>query len=100
MFIARRFYSTRLTFFTKQNCQLCDKLKLVINNLQKNESVAKMNIEYQYIDIMKPENEKWHDMYVYDIPVLHIDREDQVKPIKFMHRLDEAELLEELTQEL
>ncbi|ODV95142.1 hypothetical protein PACTADRAFT_49889 [Pachysolen tannophilus NRRL Y-2460] len=109
--IGKRFFTTtaarcmkdtiQLTLFTKEACPLCEEAKEVLKKkIFTDKSIDLKLLNYQEVDILKPENLKWHDMYVYDIPVLHIDREAQSRPIKFMHRLDAEELIEELSQKL
>lgn len=90
----------RLTFFTKETCQLCTNAKEVLKRTLENPSVKNEPIDLEEIDIMKPGNSKWFDVYCYDVPVLHILRnEQQKKPIKFMHYFHEDKILSVLTKE-
>jgi hypothetical protein len=43
------------------------------------------------VDIMRPENQEWHDKYVFDIPVISLDGKEI-----FRHRVDEMELTKTL----
>ncbi|KAL2430401.1 hypothetical protein ABEF95_006720 [Exophiala dermatitidis] len=61
--------AVRLTLFTRANCGLCDVAKSRIAEVQK-----KRNIDYQEVDIMSPGQEKWKDIYDFDVPVLHLDK--------------------------
>lgn len=67
--LALRVSSVRLTLFTRANCGLCDVAKSRIGELQK-----KRTINYSEIDIMAPGQEKWKDVYDFDVPVLHVDK--------------------------
>ncbi len=58
----------RLTFFTKDDCELCDAAWFVIRKV-----VGDRPIEIDTIDIVAPEASKWHALYSEHIPVLHID---------------------------
>ncbi|OWB80084.1 hypothetical protein B5S32_g4334 [[Candida] boidinii] len=90
-----------ISFFTKDNCQLCHEGKEVLKNVLNSNSLStfKENIDLKFIDITKPENESWFNQYRYDIPVIHINR-STVKTVKFMHRFDKDELIEELTEDI
>lgn len=82
-----------LTFFTKDTCQLCKNARAILDKtLEKDEF---KNVEVNVVDIMKPDNSDAFDKYCYDVPVLHVDRPGQQKPVKFMHYFDEAKLAEE-----
>lgn len=100
-----RFYSARpvtnLKFFSKPDCQLCHEADEVLKKtLTKLSSQTQSQVSpVKYIDITKPENEKWFESYRYDIPVLWIEREGY-KNVVMMHRLDPVELLEELDQDM
>lgn len=67
--LALRVSTVRLTLFTRANCGLCDVAKSRIGELQK-----KRSINYSEIDIMAPGQEKWRDIYDFDVPVLHVDK--------------------------
>lgn len=82
-----------LTFFTKETCQLCTNARAILYKTLENEKFQNINVKV--VDIMKPENSDAFDKYCYDVPVLHVDREGQAKPVKFMHYFDEAKLAEE-----
>ncbi|CDK24816.1 unnamed protein product [Kuraishia capsulata CBS 1993] len=94
----------RLTFFTKENCMLCAKAKAVLDEVLQDPLIGEKpwtrNINLEMVDIESPSNKNWFDCYRYDIPVLHIDRDIQTKPVKFMHSLSKSELLEELTEQV
>lgn len=88
------FYQVSLTFFTKETCLLCIKADKVLDEVL--EAKDLQNIELKKVDIMDPENSKAFDMYCYDVPVLHVDRPGQGKPVKFMHYFDAKKIAEEL----
>jgi len=46
-------------------------------------------ISIEEVDIEKPENKAWFDMYKWDIPAGHVDGEEI-----FRHRITEAKALE------
>lgn len=101
--IFQRLFSTSvikrasLTFFTKETCQLCTNAKEILGKTLQSPELKDKKIDLEVIDIMKPENSKWFDVYCYDVPVLHIMKnEQQKKPIKFMHYFYEDKLLAEL----
>lgn len=55
-------------------------------------------IDLKVVDIMKPENSEAFDMYCYDVPVLHIHKDESGKPIKFMHYFDSTLLKQEFSK--
>lgn len=57
--------SMRLTLFTRENCSLCDTAKLVVNKVKQTRP-----FEYQEIDVMTAQQEKWKDLYEFDTPVV------------------------------
>lgn len=73
---------TKLTFFTKDECPLCDAAKFVIDRVS-----HQFVFELEVIDITQPDNAGWFERYKNDIPVLHIDDEE-----RFKHRVDEGKL--------
>lgn len=86
-----------LTFFTKETCQLCKNAHTVLDKTLKREHFQ--NVPLTVVDIMKPENSEAFDKYCYDVPVLHVDRPGQRKPVKFMHYFDEDKLVEEISKQ-
>lgn len=85
-----------MTFFTKDTCQLCTNARGILYKTLENEKFR--DVKLTVVDIMKPENSDAFDKYCYDVPVLHVDREGQTKPVKFMHYFDEAKLTEEFSR--
>ncbi|KAL4227417.1 hypothetical protein ACF0H5_012860 [Mactra antiquata] len=77
-----RIYSTSnktlpiLYLFTKDECTLCDDAVEALKPYMDRFVLEKVDIEL-------PENEHWHDLYKYDIPVFHIYEE-----FLFKHRVD------------
>lgn len=86
-----------LTLFAKDGCSLCDKAKVVVEEVRDNETMAnKFNL--QYVDITQPLNKQWWDAYCFDVPVLHVDRTNQEDPVKFMHYLNSEKIIEEINK--
>ncbi|KAF2486924.1 glutaredoxin-like domain-containing protein [Neohortaea acidophila] len=93
----------RLTLFTRPNCSLCDDAKEVINYVGK-----RRPFEYEEIDVMEKQQQKWKALYEFDTPVLHVDApEKQQQPFetttnarKLMHRFTQTELEQAITQAL
>ena len=86
----------KLTFFGKPNCGLCDNAKEVIEDvLNENEELSKARITMEIININK--HKHWWDMYCFDIPVLHIENDNEPNSlVKIMHFFKEDELIETL----
>ncbi|EGW31392.1 uncharacterized protein SPAPADRAFT_61959 [Spathaspora passalidarum NRRL Y-27907] len=102
MYTSKRYFSrslvntqVSLTFFTKEKCMLCTNAGEILRKAIVSPDVGDIKINLKTIDIMKPENQEWFDKYCYDVPVLHIDRPDQAKPVKFMHYFDQDVLEDE-----
>lgn len=87
-----------LTFFTKDTCQLCKNASAILHKTLESEEFGAVKLTT--IDIMKPENSAAFDKYCYDVPVLHVDRPEQKKPVKFMHYFDEEKLSAEFRRQL
>lgn len=78
--ISRRL-NTNVTFFTKDTCMLCTNAKNILHEtLQETDGPIHLNT----IDIMDPKNSEWYDKYCYDVPVVHIEKNDK-DMVKFMH---------------
>lgn len=86
----------KLTFFEKPSCGLCDNAKEVIDDvLNENEEFSKAGIAMKIININKYKH--WWDRYCFDIPVLHIENDNEPNSlIKIMHFFKEDELIETL----
>ncbi|KIX08151.1 uncharacterized protein Z518_02807 [Rhinocladiella mackenziei CBS 650.93] len=69
--LALRVSGVRLTLFTRANCGLCNVAKARIDEFQKK---CPRPINYSEIDIMDSAQQKWRDVYEFDVPVLHVDR--------------------------
>ncbi|KAK6509067.1 hypothetical protein TWF481_003831 [Arthrobotrys musiformis] len=81
----------RLTFFTNKNCSLCS--TAVVNTASWRLKETNNMAEFKEVDIFGPGNEKWHDAYVFDVPVLHIENASEPsKILKLMHRFTEQEI--------
>ncbi|KAF3288083.1 hypothetical protein TWF132_008061 [Orbilia oligospora] len=81
----------RLTLFTKKDCSLCQTASLNTVNWRLVETGNKA--QYKSVDIFGPGNEKWHDAYVFDVPVLHIENENEPsKILKLVHRFTGDEI--------
>ncbi|KAJ5894025.1 hypothetical protein N7495_005716 [Penicillium taxi] len=96
------FGQARLTLFTRAGCGLCDTAKNTVIQLQK-----RRPFEYVETDIMETGNKSWHDAYVFDVPVLHIQSVSNGLPKeadlsdskKLFHRWTEQEV-EQLVDEV
>lgn len=88
--------NVQLTLFTRANCGLCDTAKHTLAQLKKKKDFA-----YLELDIMKPGNKEWKDVYEFDVPVLHVQR--IISPLagqevlmdearKLFHRFSEEEV--------
>ncbi|CCE85793.1 Piso0_005423 [Millerozyma farinosa CBS 7064] len=88
----------KLTFFSKDTCQLCTNAKEVLDKAMHHQHIRAKELDLELVDIMDPKNSKWFDMYCYDVPVLHIERPDENKPVKFMHYFDEGKIVEEINK--
>ncbi|KAG7193888.1 uncharacterized protein KQ657_005087 [Scheffersomyces spartinae] len=91
--------TAQLTLFTKDTCQLCTNARTILEETLASEELKGKEIDLKVIDIMDPANEKWFDVYCYDVPVLHVDRSNQPKPVKFMHYFHHDKLLQEFLKE-
>lgn len=77
---------------------LCSNAKFILYNALKSSKLKNTPVKLTTIDIMDPENQEAFDKYCYDVPVLHVDRPTQDKPVKFMHYFYADKLLEEFTK--
>ncbi|KAF4988666.1 hypothetical protein FGRMN_9633 [Fusarium graminum] len=92
MFATRRLLlSTRITFFTRETCGLCNQAKHVLSDVWDKRPFAYTEVN---VDLAKPESKQWRDIYDFDVPVIHISKatapeEDPSrtgKAVKLMHR--------------
>jgi len=76
-----------ITLYTKKQCSLCFLAKRVIRGAS-----IKVNnlIELNEVDIEAPGNQRWYELYKYDIPVGHIQGKEF-----FRHRVDENAVLDQ-----
>jgi hypothetical protein len=72
--------------FTRAQCTLCDGVNYIIKRVQKS-----IPFHYSIVDIAAPENQKWLQLYDYDIPVVHLNEVEISR-----HRLSEEKLRTEL----
>ncbi len=73
---------TRLTFFTKPDCELCDAAWFVVQKV-----IGKRSILLDVINIDAAGNADWANRYGEHIPVLHIDGKEFCR-----HRVVEKDL--------
>lgn len=86
-FKAPAFQLSKIVLFTRPNCGLCESAKGVLNKVRDNGKV----FDYEEVNITDDRNQKWFDLYAYDVPVIHVENgKSSMK--KFMHRLDEGEV--------
>ncbi|CAN6647234.1 hypothetical protein TRVA0_022S01046 [Trichomonascus vanleenenianus] len=83
--------AAQVTFFTRPKCGLCDEAKMSLSRAWEK---AETKFEYTEVDITKPDNQKWFDLYAFDVPVVHIEEDGALK--KLMHRMSVDEVLESL----
>ncbi|OLL24395.1 Glutaredoxin-like protein C5orf63 [Neolecta irregularis DAH-3] len=76
----------RLALFSHPSCSLCHSAKTSILNVRN-----RIPFEFEEINIKLPKNKKFHDMYAFDVPVLHINDEE-----KLMHKITEQDLEKQL----
>lgn len=86
-----------LTLYAKDGCSLCDKAKVVLDEVSQNSNVQK-SYNLQYVDITQPLNKQWWDKYCFDVPVLHVDRTNQEEPVKMMHYLNQEDIVNEINK--
>ena len=87
--VATRLFSRKaklplLTFFTKDECSLCDDALEVLEP-------HRDKFDLEFVDITEEGNEEWFDKYRYDIPVIHLNGQPLMK-----HRVFEQAFLEAL----
>ncbi|KAF3769120.1 glutaredoxin 2 [Cryphonectria parasitica EP155] len=80
----------RITLFTREHCGLCVSARSVLSDVWDTRPFV-----FKEVDIVKPENKTWRELYDFDVPVIHISRASQPeedpklasKALKLMHRL-------------
>lgn len=72
----------KLTFFTKQDCGLCEAAWFVIRKVRR-----EIPFECEKVDITAEGNEAWFSRYRHDIPVVHLDGREVLR-----HRVEERTL--------
>lgn len=77
-----------ITFFTKENCPLCDAAWFVVKKLR-----LRGLCKVERIDITEPGNKKWYALYANDIPVVHLNGQEVSR-----HRVSERALRKLLEQ--
>ncbi|KAK8193736.1 hypothetical protein HDK77DRAFT_480963 [Phyllosticta capitalensis] len=84
----------RITFFYRQNCALCDNAKQTLSNVW-----DKRPFHYTEIDVMSAGQQKWKDVYEFDTPVIHVEKnpakegqETTTAARKLMHRFKEDQV--------
>lgn len=60
-------HACRITLFTRANCSLCTKAKQTLSDVW-----DVRPFEFKEIDVMKPEEKNWRDLYEYDTPVVSL----------------------------
>lgn len=63
--VSSRLLQSRITFFTRSPCSLCDTAKTVVQNVRK-----ERNFDYEEINVMEQGQEKWKGVYEFDTPVV------------------------------
>lgn len=72
----------KISFFTRDDCELCDTAWFVVNRVAR-----RFDVLVERVDIDAVGNEHWRDAYTNDIPVVHLDGREV-----FRHRVDEGAL--------
>jgi len=72
----------KITFFTKEDCPLCDAAWFVINKLRDAHGCL-----VERVDITATGNEMWYDRYADHIPVVHLNGREVAR-----HRVSERQL--------
>jgi len=98
---SRLLQSCRITLFTRENCSLCTNAKHTLSKVWDARPFV-----FREVDVMKPDQTMWRDLYEFDAPVIHISRaSEQVetpqlsgRAIKLMHRFTAEEVHEKLDQ--
>lgn len=76
----------RITFFTKEDCTLCNAALYVVERVRR-----QIPFDVETIDVTAAGQEKWFALYKDHIPVVHLDGEEI-----FRHRVDERALRDRL----
>jgi glutaredoxin len=84
-----------VTFFTRPECGLCAKARGSLSQAW-DQSPENNKFNYKEVDITKPENKQWYDLYAYDVPVVHIV-DDRGNQATLMHQMTTSEVLAALT---
>ena len=58
-------HACRITLFTRPNCSLCTKAKQTLSSVW-----DVRPFEFKEIDVMRPEEKSWRDLYEFDTPVV------------------------------
>lgn len=96
----------RVTLFTKETCGVCKPFKYIVKRVQKRvafEALKGLNgqvpFAFEEVHIDEAGNEKWFELYKYDIPVLHVEGEEfarhGIKERALLHFLKTGEKLKE-----
>ncbi|PHH89497.1 hypothetical protein CDD83_5962 [Cordyceps sp. RAO-2017] len=102
MFASRRLLNAcRITFFTRDNCGLCQEAAQVLSDVSK-----KRPFVCKKVNLALPESTPWRELYDFDIPVVHIAKtaaeEEQVAmaghAVKLMHRFTPAQVEAKMDQ--
>ncbi len=77
---------TTVTFYTKEDCTLCEPVWFVLKKLQ-----SRCGYDLQRVDISDSANQEAYNLYCHDIPVVFVNGEEFCR-----HRLSERALREHL----
>ncbi len=77
---------TRVTFYTKAGCRLCESAWFVLKKLQ-----SRYGFTLERVDIASPGQEKAYNLYCHDIPVVYVNGSEFCR-----HRVNERALREHL----
>ncbi|KAH0607321.1 uncharacterized protein H6S33_003309 [Morchella sextelata] len=82
-----------ITFFSRSSCALCTNARQNLADAWKLRP-----FEFAEIDVMEPGQQKWKDVYEFDVPVIHVSKTgkggvvEEVKK-KLMHRFTPEEIV-------
>lgn len=80
-----------LTLYSRPNCGLCVQAKDV---LRESWEQSTRKFDFKEVDITRPENKEWFDLYAFDVPVIHVDNKQQ-----WMHRITVPEVVKLVDEE-
>ncbi|KAI1006833.1 hypothetical protein K3495_g1390 [Podosphaera aphanis] len=95
----RLLHACRITLFTRANCSLCTLAKQTLSDVW-----DRRPFDYQEIDILQAEHQRWRDVYEFDTPVIHVTARPATQlpperasaPYKLMHRFSVQQVMDRM----